>query len=130
MPSGNRTLGLLSLFGYFSQMQVQESTYDRSDGAQAYFDHHTVAYLVLGKASLNSTQYTRVEFSQTGVDTDVIAWFTQQGGVDRVDVLGVGNYTGSSGGIYMQVYILTFSLITGLSNNTTLLSLLRRLRRT
>lgn len=126
IPSGNQTIGLLSLFGHFSQMQVQESKYDKSDGAQIYFDRHTVAYLVLGKASLNSIQYTKVEFSQAEAGTEVIAWFNEQGGVDRVDILGGSNYTGSTASIHAEIYVATFSLITGVSNNATFFSLLSK----
>ncbi|MDA4117107.1 MAG: hypothetical protein OK455_02055 [Thaumarchaeota archaeon] len=123
--AGNQTLGLLSLFGYFSQMQMQAATYDNSEG-NALVEQHTVSYVVLGKASLNSTQYTKVQFSQTGSSNPIIAWFNSSGGINRVDLIGVGNYTGTSASVYAQLYVSAFSLITGLSSNATIFSILSK----
>ena len=122
--TGDQTLSLTSLFGYFSQMQVHEASYDHSEG-NALIESHTVEYQVLGKATLNSTQYTKVQFSQQGQSGNgVIAWFNPQGGIDRADVLGVRNYTGPTASVYAQIYVSTFAIVTGVSNNGTLFALL------
>jgi hypothetical protein len=123
--AGDQGAGLLALFGYFSQMQMQNSAYDNNE-AFPLAEQHTYSYLVLGKGTINSTQYTKVEFSQAGANSDLVAWFNPRGGVDRVDVLGVRNYTGPTAHIYSQLYISAFSLISGLSNNSTLLSVLTK----
>ena len=123
--AGDQGPALLALFGYFSQMQVQSSAYDNNE-AFALTEQHTYSYLVLGKGTINSTQYTRVEFSQVGANGDVVAWFNPRGGVDRVDVIGVKNYTDATAHIYSLVYVSAFSLVTGLSTNATLLSALKQ----
>lgn len=123
--TGDQTIELLSLFGYFSQMQIHVASYDHSEG-NALIEQHTLGYQVLGKGSLNSTQYTRVQFTQEGEGTNLVAWFNPQGGIDRVDVPGVRNYTGATASVYAQIYVATFSIITGVSNNSTLLSLLSK----
>src|ERR1700730_11383995 len=125
----SQNIGMLSLFGYFSQMQVQETSYDHAEGGLPS-DQHTVSYQVLGKASLNSTQYTKVQFSQAGQANSVVAWFNAQGGVDRADVAGLGNFTGNTAGVYTQLYIAAFTFITGASNNATLFSLLTKRNQT
>ena len=123
--AGNQTVGLLSLFGAFSQMQMQSATYDNGE-AVPLIEQHSYSYIVLGKATLNSTQYTKVQFSQQGSTNNVIAWFNPGGSVDRVDVLGDRNYTGGVAYVYAQLYVAGFSLIRGLSDNTTILSLLKQ----
>jgi hypothetical protein len=123
--AGGQGTALLSLFGYFSQMQLQTSAYDNNE-AFPLAEQHDYSYLVLGKGTINSTQYTKVEFSQAVTNSDVVAWFNPQGGVDRVDVVGVRNYTGPTAYVYTQLYVSAFSVITGLSNNATLLSILKQ----
>jgi hypothetical protein len=134
-----QALGLLPLFGNFSQMQLQESVLDNSQGGVGPIPQQTtVSYLVLGKATLTTTtivssstrvdslQELRIEFSQAGVISNVIAWINPRGGVDRVDVLGVRNYTGS--GAYtlpaVTTYLSAFGLISALAGNATLISML------
>src|SRR5712692_7263499 len=63
--AGDQGVSLLSLFGYFSQMQIQNSAYDNNE-AFPLAEQHSYSYLVLGKGTINSTQYTKVEFSQAG----------------------------------------------------------------
>lgn len=122
---GNQTIDLLSLFGYFSQAQVQAiSSVPDPDGP--IINQWTFAYHVLGTASFNSTQHTKVEFSQAGVDADVVAWFNSAGVVDRLDVIGSQNYTGPSAATLAQSYTTAFSRVTSLAANSTLLSLLSK----
>jgi hypothetical protein len=123
--TGNPGPGLLSLFNAYSQMQMQSASYDNGE-AVPLIESHTYSYLVLGKATLNSTQYVKVQFSQQGSSTNVISWFNPQGGIDRVDVLGVKNYTGAISHIYAALYVGAFSLISGLSNNSTILAILKQ----
>ena len=123
--TGSQDIGLSDLFGHFSQMQINEATYDHSEG-NALIDQHTLGYQVLGKASLNNTQYTKVQFTQVGESNTEVAWFNPQGGIDRVDVLGAANYTGTSASVYVQIYVAAFSLITGTSNNSTLFTILSK----
>jgi len=117
--------GPLRLFGSFSQMQIVETIYDNGEG-HALDEQHTVSYQVLGKASLNSTQYTKVKFTQSESPSGIIAWFNPQGGIDRVDVLGVRNYTGAGASIYAQLYVGVISGTAALSSNTTLFSKLTK----
>ena len=138
--ANTQALALLPLFGNFSQMQLQESAVDNSQGGGPIPQVVTVSYLVLGKATLSSTtrvssttrtdttQYLKVEFSQAGVINNVIAWINQKGGVDRVDILGSRNYTGS--GAYtlpaVTTYLSAFGLISALAGNATLISMLSK----
>jgi hypothetical protein len=124
--AGDQAVGLASLFGYFSQMEIQTSSSDFSDPFAPVQQQLSVSYLVLGKGSLNSTQYTKVEFSTVDAGHNVIAWFSPSGGVDRVDVLGDRNYTGPTAFGYSQLYVSAFSFVLGLSRNATLLSILAK----
>ena len=120
---GDQTSGLLQLFGYFSQMQVQETsnTLALQDGR---YDQQTVSYLVLGTGQWNSAAHLRVEFSTAGVGNNVVAWFNSSGGVDRLDILGQRNYSGPLATIEAQNYVSAFSQIQTITNNATLLSIL------
>jgi hypothetical protein len=122
--SSTQAIGILSLFGSFSQMQLQNTFNSQANGPQ----QRSVAYLVLGKASLNSTLHTKVEFSTVGAGHNVVVWFNSTGGIDRVDVLGDRNYTGS--GAYLlpmaQTYVTAFGAIPTITNNATLLSMLSK----
>jgi len=140
--ANTQAVGLLPLFGNFSQMQLQESAVDASQGGVGPIPQTvTVSYLVLGKATLSSTTRTvssttrvdfvqdlKVQFSQAGVISNVIAWINQNGGVDRVDILGSRNYTGS--GAYtlpaVTTYLSAFGLISALAGNATLISMLSK----
>ncbi len=123
--SANNTITLLSLFSSFSQMQIHEAAYDNSEAAPL-IQQTTFSYLVLGKASMNSTQYVKVRFSEVGVSNDIIAWFNPHEGVDRVDVLGDRNYTGGAAPIFAQKFLAAMSFVVGASNNATLLSVLSK----
>jgi hypothetical protein len=122
--------GLLSPFISFSQLQVQGYTIDHGE-AGAISDQFNMSYRVLGKASLNSTQYTKIDFSQSSPPTqEVIAWFNPQGGIDRVDVIALGNHTGPQSSIYAQLYLGALASVTALSNSTSFLSLLSKTTQT
>jgi hypothetical protein len=124
--AGSQPLGVLSLIGYFSHMQIQLTTYDNSEGVGVVDQQQNIAYVVLGKATLNSTQYTKVEFTQTGIGNNVIVWFNPQERIDRVDVLGVKNYTGAGAAVYASIPMGAMSFVTSFSNNATLFSLLSK----
>src|SRR6266481_3043093 len=56
--ANTQAVGLLPLFGNFSQMQLQESALDASQGGVWPIPQMvTVSYLVLGKSTLNSTTF-------------------------------------------------------------------------
>jgi hypothetical protein len=120
---GSQNIGLLTLFRCFSQMQMQASlnTLNQPGGN---FQSQTLAYVVLGTATLNSTPHTKVEFTVVGSGNDVVAWFNSTGGIDRLDVIGQRNYTGPGAPILAQSYTAGFGLIPVISNNATLLSML------
>jgi hypothetical protein len=122
--AGTQNFGLLPFFGSFSQMDLRIIAVNSQGNGITQVE--SVSYLVLGKAQLNSTQYTRVEFSTVGVGNNIVAWFNPQGGVDRVDVLGQRNYTGSGAYFLASNYLNDFTLIPGITNNATLLSMLSK----
>jgi hypothetical protein len=127
--SNNPDAALLPLFGHFSQMQLQESVLNNPMGGdQTALQQVTFSYLVLGKGTINSTQYTKVLFSQAGLPHNVLAWFNPQGGIDRVDVSGQTNYTGSGAKNLptLQVYLTGFRVLAALATNTTLISMLSK----
>jgi hypothetical protein len=120
---------LFSLLGHFSQMQLQESVLSYPMGGdQLALQQVTFSYLVQGKATLNSIQYTKVLFSQAGLPHDVTAWFNPQGGIDRVNVSGQSPYTGNGTKNLpvLQVYLTGFRVLTALATNTTLISMLSK----
>ena len=114
---------LLNLFGNFSQMAITISYLDEVNEAS---DSSSVSYVVLGRALLNSTNYYRVAFMNSIGNTSEIVWFNPQGGIDRVDVLGDKNYTGSGAAFFARIYTTSFSLVVAWSYNTTLLSGLQK----
>jgi hypothetical protein len=114
--------GILDLFGNFSQMVVTTSYVHFADGEIDGQGLSHVSYAVLGRAVLNSTNYFRVEFTNSDARTSVIAWFNQRGLVDRVDVIGDKNYTGSTAQVYASAFLASFSFIPSLSYNATLIS--------
>jgi len=117
--------GLLQLFANFSQLELQLSATNTNAGNVINEQQH-IAYYVLGKGTLNSTQYTRVAFSNVGVGNDVIAWVSPRGTFDRVDVLGQRNYTGTGAYFLMSSYINDLSIIPALTSNSTLLAMLSK----
>jgi hypothetical protein len=121
--SADQNAGVVALLAHFSQMDMQVTVYS---GQNAYTEQQSVSYLILGKVALNSTQYTKVEFTTVGVGNSVVAWFDPQGGIYRVDVLGDRNYTGSGAYILAQPYITSFSLIPTITDNATLFSMLSK----
>lgn len=121
---GNQTQGVYSLIKAFSKMQLEVDTNVPNQGAT----NRTYSYAVLGKGTINSTQYTRVEFVTVGIGDNVVMWFNSTGGVARVDVLGQRNYTGS--GVPNLPYVMTYSNLFGViptvTNNATLFSMLTK----
>src|SRR5712691_5592188 len=115
--------GLLTLFGNFSQMAITTSYLDEVNEASG---SSSVSYVVLGHTTLNSTNYYRVEFKNSIGNTSEVAWFNPQGGIDRVDVFGDRNYTGSGAAFFTRVYTVPFSLVPAWSYNATLLSGLQK----
>lgn len=126
--SGN-TIGLLSLFGNFSQMKIWTASYDHGEGGGPQ-EQHNFSYIVLGKAPLNSTPHTKVRFSEVGTSGDIVAWFNSQGSIDRVDVLGATNYTGSVASLYAQKYLSALLSVTGSSNSSSILPPLKQTSQT
>jgi len=118
-------VGLLHLFGNFSQMELQLSEMN-TNAANPINQQDHVSYFVLGKGTINSTQYTKVAFSSVGVGNDVIAWVSPSGTFDRVDVLGQRNYTGNGAYYLMSSYINDFSIVPAVTNNATLFSMLSK----
>ena len=114
--------GILDLFGNFSQMAVTTGYVDFESGEIQSQGSSHYSYAVLGRAVVNSTNYYKVEFTNSDAKTSEIAWFNQQGLVDRVDVLGDRNYSGLSAQVYAQPVIASFSFIPNLSYNATLIS--------
>jgi hypothetical protein len=123
--AGSQGLGLLQLFGYFSQMDMQVTVIN-SPQANGAMSRQSVSYLVLGKGTWNATQYTRVEFSTPGIGNEIVAWFNAKEGIDRVDVLGQRNYTGSGAYFVASNYVTAVTLIPAITNNATLLSMLSK----
>jgi hypothetical protein len=113
---------LLDMFGNFSRMAISMSFVVMGDGEQQDSGLSHLSYAVLGQAVVNSTHYTKVEFTDLDSNTTVIAWFNQRGLVDRADVLGDKNYTGPNAPIYAQNFVTTFSSIPSMGYNVTLLS--------
>jgi hypothetical protein len=114
--------GILSLFGNFSQMAVTTSYVVFADGEVQSSGTSHYSYAVLGRAVVNSTDYHKVEFTNSDARTSEIAWFNPQGLVDRVDVLGDRNYSGPNAQAYAQSFVGVFSFIQSLSYNATLIS--------
>lgn len=123
---GNQTIELPLLFACFSQMQVQNSM-NTGPNQGGVVTQEDLAYLVLGTATFNSTQHTKVEFSQVGVGDNVIAWYNPAGKIDRLDDLRGGkNYTGPGAPYFALTYTAGFGLIPQITNNATLLSMLSK----
>ena len=123
----NQTFGLVSLFGCFSQMQIQDTLLDQGQGmVGAVPQQLTFSYHVLGQAPFGSTQDIKVDFSQLGGNHEVVAWFSPGGIVDRLDIIGDRNYTGPGAAIFAQTFTSAFSAITTVTNNATLLSSLSK----
>ncbi len=117
-------LTMLSLFGYFPQMEVTLAL-DTSQQAQGTYQVQTVSYNVLGKEYWNLTQHVKVEFSQPGTGDNVVAWFNPSGKVDRLDVLRENhNYTGPGAATLAQLDTSLYGYLVDTSNNATLLSML------
>lgn len=119
--------GLISMFGTFSRMEVTLFVNDVPDESVT---RQNVSYLTLGHASLNGSDHIKVQFSDPQSNVNAIAWFNQAGGIDRVDVLGERNYTGSGASLYVQDFVSIFSLVPGIANNATLSAQLQKVSET
>jgi len=120
-----RITGLPSLFVDFPRMQV---LLDVNDPVNGILQDQSYSYTVLGKGTLNSTVYTRVEFTTVGVGNDVVVWYNSTGGIDEVDLVGVRNYTGNGAANlpFITIYDSAFGTLASIGNNSTLLSLLSK----
>lgn len=119
--TGNGTFGLLSLFGTFSHMTYSTELYDLTEGSKALLEQHNFTYTVLGPGLLNSTEHIKVEFTQAGASRPIIAWFNPQGSVDRADLLGLANYTGSQAVFYATEDFAPLLASVGIPNNSSTL---------
>ena len=117
--------GMPALFYGFTRMQVSVYVNDPVNGID---QNQSYSYTVLGKGTLNSTVYTRVEFTTVGVGNDVVAWYNSTGGIGEVDVVGVRNYTGNGAGNlpFITIYSNAFGTLASIGDNATLLSLLSK----
>jgi len=129
-PSGSGATpitGLPSLFADFPRMQMSFDTYDAVNDLVL---NQSLSYTVLGTGTLNSTQYTKVEFATAGVPSDVVGWFNSTGGIGRLDVIAGTNHTYLGNGLqnfpFIQTYINDFGYLMSLANNATLISLLSK----
>jgi hypothetical protein len=124
-PGTEQITGIPSLFYDFPQMQVSLDVNDPADGV---IQNQSYSYTVLGKGTLDSVPYTRVEFTTVGVGNSVVAWYNSTGGVNEVDVIGERNYTGSGAHNlpFLQIYINAFGPLATTTSNATLLSLLSK----
>jgi hypothetical protein len=118
--------GIVGLFESFSRMVVVTSFSDFASGEVQLQGTTHLSYAVLGQEVVNSTNYYKVELTNLDDNTSEIAWFNHQGSVDRVDAIGGPNYTGSLASYYAQIFVPSFSPISSISYNTTLLSHLQK----
>lgn len=118
-PIADTTHGIFPVVTTFKDMTLVEDIDDISTG---YIQNMTYAYTVLGKGTLNSTHYTKVEFSTYGQTHFTVAWYNSTGGLGELDVTGLRNYTGS--GLpdlpYIQTYVNAFYVLISVTNNSTL----------
>ena len=114
--------GMPSLFYDFTKMQV---AVDLNDPADSFVQNQSYTYTVLGKSTVDSVQYTRVEYTTVGVgNNDVVVWYNLTGGINEVDVVGVRNYTGNGTKNlpFITSYSGAFGGLVAFANNATLLS--------
>ncbi|MDA4116426.1 MAG: hypothetical protein OK442_07725 [Thaumarchaeota archaeon] len=124
-PGAQPVTGMPSLFYDFTRMSLAVDVNDQADGI---VQNSTYSYTVLGKGALNSTVYTRVEFTTVGEGNNIVIWYGLTGGIGEVDVVGVRNYTGN-GTVnlpFISTYTQSFGALVSISNNSTLLSLLTK----
>jgi hypothetical protein len=117
--------GMPPLFSDFTKMSLAVDVNDPVDGI---VQNQSYTYAVLGKGTLNSTVYTRVEFTTVGEENNVVIWYGPTGGIGEVDVVGVRNYTGN-GTVnlpFITTYTQSFGALVSINNNSTLLSLLTK----
>ncbi|MDG6914448.1 MAG: hypothetical protein JRN23_01115 [Nitrososphaerota archaeon] len=112
---------MYSLIQEFPKMTV---SVQQNDVANQFSQDITVVYTVIGKGTINGTQYTKVEFVTVGQQHDVTVWYSPTGQVGEVDVPGVRNYAGNGTGNlpYVTTYTAYFGAFVEVTNNATLLS--------
>jgi len=117
--------GMPALFYGFTRMQVSVYVNDPVNGID---QNQSYSYTVLGKGTLNSTVYTRVEFTTSGLGNNVVVWYNSTGGIGEVDLVGVRNYTGSGARNlpFITIYDSAFGTLASIGENSTLLSLLSK----
>ncbi|MDA4118057.1 MAG: hypothetical protein OK455_06910, partial [Thaumarchaeota archaeon] len=123
---GGQFNSILDLFGSFSQMTLTTSYVDFYSGEVQDSGVSHLSYAVLGQGALNSTNHYKVEFTNLDAKSSEIAWFNQQGSIDRLDVLGDKNYTGPTAPLLAKTFVTSFSQVLSLSNNSTLLPALQK----
>lgn len=117
--------GMPALFYGFTRMEVSVYASDTTDGV---LQNQSYSYAVLGRGTLNSTEYTRVEYTTVGAGNSVVVWYNSTGGIGEVDVVGVRNYTGNGAGNlpFITIYGNAFGTLASITSNSTLLSLLSK----
>ncbi len=118
---------ILDLFNTFSRMTFATGFADFEDGEIQNQGSLHISYVVLGRAVVNSTNYYKVQFTNSDARTSAIAWINPRGLVDRVDVLGDKNYSGSAAQVYAQAFLGALSPVPSLGYNITLLSGLQKI---
>jgi hypothetical protein len=128
-PIADTTQGIYPLVTNFKDLTL---VVDVNDASADYVQNSTYSFSVLGTGNLNSTKYTKVDFSTQGQTHDTVAWYNSTGGLGQLDVIGLRNYTGN--GLpqlpYIQTYANAFYGIISVTNNATLNALLTKTTQT
>jgi len=128
-PIADTTQGIYPLVTNFKDLTL---VVDVNDASAGYVQNSTYSFSVLGTGTLNSTKYTKVDFSTQGQTHDTIAWYNSTGGLGQLDVIGLRNYTGN--GLpqlpYIQTYANAFYGLISVTNNATLNALLTKTTQT
>jgi hypothetical protein len=124
-PIADQSQGIYPLVTTFKDLTL---VVDINDVAAQYTQNSTYSFTVLGKGTLNSTQYTKVDFSTLGQTHDTVAWYNSTGGLGQLDVIGLRNYSGN--GLpqlpYIQTYANAFYGLISITDNATLNALLTK----
>lgn len=120
-PGAEQITGMPSLFYDFSKMQVWV---DVNSPLNGNLENANYSYAVLGQGTLNSTVYTKVEYTTLGLGDDVIVWYNSTGGIGDVNVVGQQNYAGNGSANlpFITNYRSAFGGLISITDNATLLS--------
>lgn len=128
-PIADVSQGIYPLVTTFKDLTL---VVDVNDVAAGYVQNSTYSFSVLGKGTLDSKPYTKVDFSTQGETHDTIAWYNSTGGLGDLNVTGLRNYNGS--GLaqlpYIQTYSNAFYSLISVTNNATLNALLTKTSQT